>query len=643
MAVHRATDTSTEINYPFRWLHRFSVLTAAVAVLLIVAGAAVTSTGSGDAVPDWPLSYGTLTPPMIGGILFEHSHRLIAGFTGILVALMAVWLWVAAAGRRIRWLGILALCAVLIQALLGGLRVLVISTPAVQDGFSSVFGPLNFSTVRIVIAVIHGFFAQSIVCLLFAIALFTSRKWNGLRQEVSGGGLRPAFGRALRLSVALVVMVFLQLLLGTLVRHTGAGLIIPDFPLSFGHLFPPFGNLPHDPAAPFPLSEGAFAFRVAVQFAHRLMALLILTLVSYLFFAFRRKQHIGGLVTWLLGLTVVQFCLGALNIWTAKSVFSSVPHVAIGALILGTSILTALWSRRLNGSELRWSLTRKKASSFVELTKPRLTSLIIFSTLTGFYLGSSGTLNFAVLVNTLMGVGLASAGALALNQFLERELDARMKRTRHRPLPDGRLKPAEALVFGTVLCILGVLYLALTVNTLTALLVVITILSYLFAYTPLKRVSVLNTAVGAVPGALPIVCGWTAARNALGWESLILFGILFFWQFPHFLSIAILYGDDYRQAGYRMMPIVENGLRLTNAHIVLTSVALLVISLLPTFLGLTGLFYLIMALIAGLSFLLFGIRLALYHSRLLARKLLFASFVYPLLVWGAMMLDKIQI
>jgi len=337
--------------------------------------------------------------------------------------------------------------------------------------------------------------------------------------------------------------------------------------------------------------------------------------------------------------------LGALNIWTAKPVSTTIVHVAVGALLLAGSITLALFSHRLIESKKieRKISFKTKARGYLELTKPRLTLLIIFSALTGYCLGSPGSIEIWGLLSGLLGIGLASAGALALNQYAEREYDARMARTRQRPLPAGRLKPMEALAFGTFLCISAVIYLVVAVNLLTSFLVMVTILSYLFAYTPLKRVSYLNTAVGAVSGALPIVCGWTAARNALTIESAILFGILFFWQFPHFLSIALLYKDDYQQAGYKMLPFQKNGIRRTNRHIIVACAVLLLVSLFPVAVGLTGKVYLTVALLAGSVFLACGISVALYQTGAFARRLMFASFVYPLLVWGTMIADRLKV
>lgn len=623
-----------EQNY--KLLHRFAVLTASVAVGLIIAGATVTSTGSGDAVPDWPLSYGTLAPPMIGGILFEHTHRLVAGFTGLLIAALAIGLWVANTERKIKWLGTAALGAVLLQATLGGLRVLLISNNAVQEAALHITGASSVSTLRMAIAVTHAFLAQTIICILFSIAIFTSRSWQ------NSSPVQDQIGKKIhRAGILLAGFILGQLILGALVRHSGAGLIIPDFPLSFGKIIPPFANLPHNPYAPFPLSPEAFTFKVAIHFSHRLLALVILATVVYMYLAFRATPRIAGQVKSLLLLTTLQILLGALNIWTAKAVLSTVLHVAVGALLLANSVALVMRARRIPLADEPARKPSQKILAYLELTKPRLTLLVVFSALTGYYLGSTGSIDILPLLNALLGIGLASGGALALNQYAEREHDAKMERTQKRPLPTGRLKPGEALGFGVLLCAIAVLHLAIAVNLLTASLVAATILSYLLAYTPLKRKSYLNTAVGAISGALPIVCGWAASRNALGAESLVLFGILFFWQFPHFLSIALLYREDYRKAGYKMLPNRENGIRMTNRHIILACLALVGVSLLPAAMGLTGKIYVAVALLAGGGFLLCGISAALYKTNVFARRLMFASFAYPLLVWGFLMFDKL--
>ncbi|MEA2734566.1 MAG: heme o synthase, partial [Humisphaera sp.] len=227
-----------------------------------------------------------------------------------------------------------------------------------------------------------------------------------------------------------------------------------------------------------------------------------------------------------------------------------------------------------------------------------------------------------------------------LNQFIERDLDKLMPRTRNRPVPAGRIAPGEALVAGIVLGAAGVTTLALFVNVLTALLGVLTLLSYVLIYTPLKRKTTLNTVIGAIPGAIPPVMGFTAVDNALSPAAIALFAILFIWQMPHFLAIAILFKRDYALAGFKMLPVVDEDLSVTGRQIVLYSVALVPVTLMPVQVGLAGQAYFAVALMLGLAFLSFGISCATSKTRLDARKLFFASIIYLPALLGVMMLDR---
>jgi protoheme IX farnesyltransferase len=284
--------------------------------------------------------------------------------------------------------------------------------------------------------------------------------------------------------------------------------------------------------------------------------------------------------------------------------------------------------------------------SYLELTKPRITLLILLTAVAGFWMGSKSPLDLVGLLHTAVGIGLLSAGIATLNQYLERKLDGLMMRTASRPLPSQRLTPAKALWFGATMAVGAEIYLAFLVNPLTAVLGLIALGSYLFVYTPLKTRTTLCTAIGAIPGAMPPLMGWTAARGELGIEAWILFSILFLWQFPHFLSIAWLYRDDYARAGIRMLPVVEREGKVTGEQIVAYSFMLLPVSLLPALLGLSGPVYLFGALALGLVFLYVSIRaaVALRHSFKAgyrdARRLLLASVVYLPLLFGLMVIGK---
>ncbi|HSB80822.1 MAG TPA: heme o synthase [Candidatus Methylomirabilis sp.] len=270
----------------------------------------------------------------------------------------------------------------------------------------------------------------------------------------------------------------------------------------------------------------------------------------------------------------------------------------------------------------------RRAADFFALTKPRMVLMILVTTCVGYYLGSSRAMDTLRMLHALLGTALAAGGTLALNQFLEREVDAKMERTRLRPLPAGRLEPGEALAFGALTTAVGLLYLGIKVNAESALVTALTVVSYLFVYTPLKRRTSLCSVLGAVPGALPPVAGWVAAQGEFGPGAWVLFAILFLWQLPHSLAIGWLYRADYARAGIRLLPVIEPDGCSTSRQIVSNCLALLAVGLLPTLIGLTGRVYFLGALALGTGLLVCGILLAISRSAADARRLVFASLVY---------------
>jgi protoheme IX farnesyltransferase len=283
---------------------------------------------------------------------------------------------------------------------------------------------------------------------------------------------------------------------------------------------------------------------------------------------------------------------------------------------------------------------KARAAAYIELTKPRITFLIVLTSAAGFCLGSRGAVNYLTFAHAMIGIAFLSSGIGTLNQFMERDLDSLMRRTADRPLPSGRLVPFEALWFGVVLTLTAELYLALFVNLLTALLGLTVIAGYLFVYTPLKTRTSLSTAVGAFPGAMPPLMGWTAARGEIDVAAWVLFAILFLWQFPHFLAIAWMYREDYGRAGIRMLPVVEPDGRVTGQQIIVYSLMLVPVTLLPAMLGISGRFYLVAALVLGVLFVASSIRAALSKSNQHARQLLLASVLYLPLLFGVMVLNR---
>ncbi|MBI3318078.1 MAG: protoheme IX farnesyltransferase [Candidatus Omnitrophica bacterium] len=537
----------------------FAFITAVLSFLLIVAGGLVTSTDSGLSVPDWPLSYGKLFPPMVGGIRFEHTHRMIASAVGLMTLLLTVWILLRETRRGIRRLCLFALGLVAFQGILGGLTVLWQLPPLLSIAHACM-GQTFFAVMVVLVDLLRGKTLQ---------------------------GLTPS---GFWLSTSATLAITLQLILGAALRHTGAGL-----PL---HLF---------------------------------WAVVVTLLVCLWAGKLWKEQPRAAL--WMGGLMVLQLALGGLTFFARNTVLLPTAHVAVGALLLATSsLLSARLAKSVKGPDVR---------VYLELTKPRLTGLALITVLIGFLLGSRGPLDPLKLFLTLLGTGLVGSGAGALNQYLEREADARMKRTSGRPLPSGRLTPQEVLPFGVLLSSSGLLTLSWGSHPLAGGLSAITLAVYLFLYTPLKTRSGLCTLIGAVPGAIPPLIGWAAARGKLGLEAWLLFAILFLWQLPHFLAIAWLYREDYTRAGFRMLTVLDPKGDLAFRQIILYLAALLPVSLLPSLCGMSGGFYFLAALTSGTLFLGVGLFTARSRSGEAARRLFAVSVAYLPFLLLTMTLDRV--
>lgn len=292
-------------------------------------------------------------------------------------------------------------------------------------------------------------------------------------------------------------------------------------------------------------------------------------------------------------------------------------------------------------SDMTIEPVRSRAGDFMELTKARLNFMVLITTMIGFVVAAPGATDFWLLMQTLIGTGLCAAGASVLNQAWEWRHDRLMTRTADRPVAAGRMKPGEATLLGIVFCVCGLAALGLAVNALSAVLALATILLYVLVYTPLKRVTTLNTLIGAVPGAIPPVIGYAGATGSLDLEALGLFAVLFCWQMPHFLAIAILCRDDYAAAGYRMMPVVDRTLARTSRWIVAFGLLLIAASLVPLWVMPTSLLYTVIAVALGVGFLAAGVRCAWLQTRPSARLAFFASIVYLPLALAALMIERL--
>ncbi len=293
------------------------------------------------------------------------------------------------------------------------------------------------------------------------------------------------------------------------------------------------------------------------------------------------------------------------------------------------------------GTENTLAMERSRFMDYFSLTKPELTFLSVVTALTGYYLGGGGSLDASLLVHTLIGTALVGGGAGALNQYIERQYDGMMKRTENRPVPSGRIHPYEALLFGVFLSIIGIAELSLYTNPLTGFLASVTLVSYIFLYTPLKRITPLSTIVGAFPGALPPVMGWTAARNEVTQEAVILFALLFVWQIPHFLSLAWMYRKDYARAGYRLLTVVEPEGRVAARQILAYTALLVPLTVLPWTIGMCGPVYLVLALLLSLAFLGVSVLLVRDRSNVAARHVFAGSLIYLPVLMAVMAIDRL--
>ncbi len=284
---------------------------------------------------------------------------------------------------------------------------------------------------------------------------------------------------------------------------------------------------------------------------------------------------------------------------------------------------------------------RSRAGDFLTLAKPGLNSLVVATTLGGYYMATGRDGVLGTMLVTGAGTALVAGGSAAFNQLLERDADARMHRTRNRPLPDGRLQPSEATLFGSVLSIAGLIVLAMGANLMAAAVALATLLTYAVVYTPLKSRTSLSTVVGAIPGALPPVIGWAAGGGPMGLAALALFAIGFCWQLPHFLAIAWIYRDDYARAGFPMLPVLEPDGRSTARQAVAYSAALVPASLAPAALGMAGTLYAIGAVLFGVFFLALAVRFSVARTVPSARALFFGSLLYLPALWALMIANRI--
>ena len=610
------TPTATRLD-PFAWSVRLLVGST---VFLLFAGALVTTTGSGLAVPDWPLSFGTWFPRMTGGVFYEHGHRMVASAVGLFTLVVAVWSSLSQQPRSVRRLAWLALALVILQGLLGGLTVLLRLPPMVS--------------------VAHGTLAQLFLCCLIALWLHTSPAYRKANEPAVEGDTALALRT---IGVVAFLAVFCQLLLGATMRHMGAGLVIGDFPLNNGQLVPNHLENPY----------------IAVNFSHRMMGWLVFcTLIYYAVTLYRYRHRLPQVLPrlgfLLVALVCIQITLGAFTVWTARGVVPTSLHVVNGALVLATTFASMLWIFRATGRSVTFAQQPGEAppatedapapvntarKDWMELFKVRLVAMAAFTAGSAYWLGAGSEASWTRLFEVVLGTMLMGSGGGVLNQLLEVEADSQMRRTRNRPLVAGRIDTVRAELVGALLSLGGILYLGVIVHPLAGILAALALVSYVFVYTPLKRTTPHCTVVGAIPGALPVLVGWASATGGLELGGWILFFILFLWQLPHFMAIAWLCREDYARAGFPMVTVVDPSGRLATCQALAYTLALLPVSLAPSLCGMAGTGYFFVALALGLVYLYAGLHLGLRPAPAQARRLLLASVIYLPLLYSALLLS----
>lgn len=579
-------------------VHRFAIATAIATYLLILIGGLVHGTGSSLACPDWPTCYGSLMPKMEGGVLVEHSHRLAAGTVLVMTLGLALMLARSATPelRRLRPYGWLAFGLVIVQAVLGGVTVLLrLPTP--------------IST------------AHTATSVLFFLTLF----YIAMRSRPASAAVAPPPAlpaRATWLALLAAVAVYFQMVLGGLVRHSGAALACVDVPLCRGSVWPD--------AHP----------TVLIHVLHRLNALLVAGLVIASSVAtFRgaaRRPGLRALALAAPALVGLQIWLGIRAVLTFLDLATVEAHLGVATALLATQVAVVLRGRPLAAPQAfraRWF------RDMVSLAKPRVTGLVVLTFAGGMWM-APGPLDRWRAIMGIVGVALIVGASNAFNMLMERDVDPLMDRTRDRALPRGLVSPEAALAFGTGLACVALPLLFLGGNLLTGLLGLLALVSYVGLYTPMKRRSGAALFVGAVPGAMPPLMGWTAVTGRLDAPALVLFAVLFLWQIPHFLAIAVYRAGDYARAGIRVLPLALSA-SATRALILAFSIALVGATVLLEPLRVAGTSYMVAAGVLGAGFIAWAaagyFRAA---SRAWARSLFLFSIVYLVLLFAALVIDR---
>ena len=584
---------------------RLAVVTIAATFVLIAVGGLVRATDSGLGCPDWPRCFGRLVPPAELHAWIEHSHRLVASVVMVLVALLVVAAYRTGQERAVRRAAVAALVMVLAQALLGAFVV---------------WWKLRADSVTLHLAT-----ALALVALLIYIGFRARYASDRSRRHGQDRGF-------VRLAGAGAGLLYLQMLVGSTVTGHLAGLAYP-----LNVLLPDLG-----PSV------------ARIQLAHRALAMVVGALVLAIWVVARRTQRAHPTVTRLAGyaagLVAVQIGLGLANVANRLSALTVVPHLAVGALLWGTMVALVLHADRFCGTPARdpaepepapARTAGQSARAYFLLTKPRIIELLLVTTVPTMFIAARGVPSPWLMAATLFGGALSAASANVLNCYLDRDIDALMRRTARRPLPTHRVDPGDALRFGLVLGVAGFVWLWAAVNLLSAVLATSAILFYVFVYTlGLKRRSTQNIVIGGAAGAVPVLVGWSAVTGRVELPALVLFAIIFYWTPPHFWALSLRFKDDYAAAGVPMLPVVR-GARETSTQILYYTVLLVAVTLLLYPAGRMGALYLAAAVVLGGAFIWRALELRRDLDGRRAIRLFSFSNTYLALLFLAMALDAV--
>jgi protoheme IX farnesyltransferase len=585
-------------------MRRFLTLASSATIttyVLIVLGGVVRATGAGLACPDWPLCHGRLIPPLQGLILIEYSHRLVASVVGLLTLAVAISAW----RRRIFPAhAALAVLLVGVQIVLGGLTV--------RTELSAWLVVAHLGTAM-------AFFAT--------LVALTARAW--LRDQP---GQRTRFRT---LALVTVVATFGLVLLGGYVSATEAGVACPDWPLCYGQILPS--------------SSGPVAVHMLHRFAAAFVGLLIILTAAAAYRTQRGRSDVQAASAIAVGLLVLQVLLGALNVEYRLAPGVTTSHLATAAALFATLVVLVVMSSRGriasegSGVAVGGGPLSERVLAYVALTKPRIIILLLVTAFASMLIAAPGKVSPWIIVFTLAG-GAASAGAAnAINQVLERDLDAVMSRTRRRPIPSGLVEAPFAFAFAVLLGAVAFVEMAVLVNVQSALLALGALCFYVFIYTVwLKRSTPQNIVIGGAAGAMPPLVGWAAATGRVELPALILFLIVFLWTPPHFWALALYRREEYAKAGVPMLPVVA-GEEKTRQQIVIYAVLLVASTLLLFPLGGMGWMYTGSALALGGLFILLALRVRRERTAKAAMRLFAYSSLYLALLFAAMVADRLLV